>query len=200
MSWQVRFRRRRNFFTKQWLQMRYMLLLAGGAVLGGFFYAIVLKKLLRARLVQLMYESHSLLPNTWEALYPVVMKATLILFVACVTILFVLIQVFSWRVNRAGCELEDLLKVMARGEEGKLKEGGIALKEFGVLAEKVQSLVNFYRNRWEGLTAEAGEISTVVDKLEEPEGHEERVELYLALDSRLEDLRERIRHFGEEGA
>ena len=51
--------------------------------------------------MQLMYESHSLLPNTWEALYPVVMKATLILFVACVTILFVLIQVFSWWVNRA---------------------------------------------------------------------------------------------------
>ena len=135
MSWRVRFRRRRNFFTKQWLQMRYMLLLAGGAVLGGFFYAVVLKKLLKARLVQLMYESHSLLPNTWEALYPVVMRATLILFVACVTILFVLIQVFSWWVNRAGCEVEDLLKVMARGEEGKLKEGGIALKEFGVLAE-----------------------------------------------------------------
>ena len=32
MSWRVRFRRRRNFFTKQWLQMRYMLLLAGRAV------------------------------------------------------------------------------------------------------------------------------------------------------------------------
>lgn len=200
MSWRVRLRRRRNFFTKQWLQMRYMLILAGGAVLGGLFYAIVLKKLLRASLVQLMYQSHSLIPNTWEVLYPVVMKATLVLFVGCVTTLFVLIQVFSRRVNRAGCELEDLLRSMEEGGEGQLKEGGIAMKEFGILAEKVQSLVNFYRGRWEGLTVDAGKISAVIESLEDQDSQEQRVEIYLALDNSLEDLREKTRHFTEEDA
>lgn len=198
MSRAVRFSRRRNFFVKQWLQMRYMLILVGGSLFGGFVYAVLLRRIVKGRLVELMYQSHSLIPNTWEGLYPVVMKATLILFVGCVATLFILLQLFSRRVARAGAAVEGALETLADGGESDPGSADAGLKEFGKLAEKVRDLVGSYRIRWKSLDEKAENLSRLVRKLEEEGDHKERLKLLLELDNVLEDLKGRARSYGEE--
>ncbi len=198
MSIAVRWSRRRNFFVKQWLQMRYMLLLVGGSLFGGLVYAVILRRIVKGRLVELMYQSHSLMPNTWEGLYPVVMKATLILFVGCVFTLFVLLQLFSRRVTRAGVALEGILESLAHDGESDPASPFAGLKEFGTLAEMVRGLVGSYKSRWKGLDEEAEKLLELVRRLEVEGDHKERLKLLLELDDGLEELKRRARSYGQE--
>lgn len=160
--------RRRNFFVKQWFQLRYMLLLAVGVLLGGAVYGVVLRYFLRKRLLELMYQSHSVLVNTWQALYPIIFRSTMVLFVVCLALLFVFLRIFAARVGRAAGKVESLSGNLGEHLDGAVEFDGISVKEFNRVGAMAVDMVRFYRGRWEDISKEAGEISELLEKI--PEG------------------------------
>ena len=161
--------RRRNFFIKQWFQLRYMLLLVVGTLLGGAVYAVVLRYFLRKRLLELMYQSHSLLVNTWPALYPLIFRSTMVLFLGCLVLLFVSLRIFAARVERAAGEVESLCSDLGENLNDAVEFRSISVKEFNQVGARTVELVRLYQGRWEKISQEAEEISGFLGDIREGE-------------------------------
>ena len=159
--------RRRNFFIKQWFQLRYMLLLAVGTLFWGVVYAVVLRYFLRKRLLELMYQSHSVLVNTWQALYPIIFGSTMVLFLGCLVLLLVFLRIFAAKVERAAGEVESLCSDLEEHLNETVESRGISVKEFNKVGAKMLDMVRFYQGRWGKISKEAGEISEFLGRMTE---------------------------------
>ncbi len=159
--------RRRNFFTKQWLQFRWMLLLAGATAAGGAAYALILRHLLTDRLKALMFSNHRQVMDLWRDLYPVVLQWTVGLLVAGLVLLLLFLQVFAWRVSRAARDLEKgFAAAAAGGDRADIPDQGKGtLADFRFLRGKVLLFIAFYRQRWTNLAAAARESAAAASAL-----------------------------------
>ncbi len=160
--------RRRRFLVKQWLQLRWMLLLAGGTVLVGVVYALILQGLLHRRIEPEMAASYSTLGsgNPVLALYPTVAAATLALAAGVVLFALIFLKVFTGRISGSSAMLESQLNALADGREGPSSFDGIPIPEFRDLAERAFRLTEGYRRKWEAIDAKAGAALASLDGIE----------------------------------
>jgi hypothetical protein len=160
-------RRRRNFFTKQWLQFRWMLVLAGATTVGGVAYAFILRHLLTERLKALMFSNHRNVMDIWQDLYPVVLQWTVGLLVAGMVLLLLFLQFFAWRVSRAAREMERGFAAAAAGgkQEDIPVQGKRTLADFRILRGKMLLFIAFYHQRGAGRAAAARESTAAAATL-----------------------------------
>ena len=185
--------KRRKFFVKQWLQLRYMLLLGGSTIAGGIIFGFIMNHILKGKITVEMYRPHSKIQNLWEILYPDVMKITLILFVCSVMVLFILLQLFSHRINRASRELEDHIDRVIGIPGGDVGPVQVSVKEFSDFGKDVDGLITFYRNRWNDITEKALSSSVLCEALEAGDKKEKGNIPYVELLRQLESMAHIVR-------
>jgi hypothetical protein len=152
--------KRRRFLVKHWFQIRYILLLAGGAAAGGVAYAMFLQSVLRQRMEQVVASGDNLSSGVglWLSLYPLVAVATLVLAALGTLLLFVLFRVFVSRVSLASSRLERYYRVLAEGGDPAAHEGNEVLPEFDSLAERTAELVSGCQLKWSAIAVKAGAV------------------------------------------
>lgn len=184
--------RRRKFFVKQSLQLRYMVILAGSTVLGGVIFGFFVQHRLERLIRFQMYRSHSKIQSLWEALYPEVMKTTLILFVAGVFTLLVLFELFSHRVNRSAAGLDRYIRSVISAPDPDKVQHDIAVREFKEYGKEVSDLLVFYRRRWGEIAEDAHIVKDLCGQYSSVEGEEQRIEILGSLEVDLDSLVRRI--------
>lgn len=185
--------KRRKFFVKQWLQLRYMLLLGSSTVVGGIIFGLVMKHSLKEKIYIEMYRPHSKIQSLWEILYPDVMRLTLILFVCSVTVLFLLLQLFSYRINRASRELADHVDRVIETPDSEVEPVQVSVREFSDFGREVDGLITFYRRRWDVISEKARTGSVICETLEASEEDVDRNITYVELLRHLESTTRLVR-------
>ncbi len=149
--------KRRRFLVKHWFQIRYILLLAGGAVAGGIVYALFLQGMLRHRMELLVASGDTASSGSgmWLSLYPMVAVTTLTLGAIGTLLLFLLLRFFASRVSRASSRLERYYRGLAEGIVADAHEGRREIPEFHSLAERSADLISGYQRKWSAIAAKA---------------------------------------------
>ncbi len=149
--------RRRQYLVKQWLQLRYMLLLAGVTAAGAVAYYFILLRLLRPTISSIIGTEYATLQeNLWISLYPTIAKSSLVFLVLGVLVVLLLFRLFNSRISQACEELESHYQALA-GEGAPspppLPPGGVP--EFRRLGDRETALMAHYRGRWDRIAAMA---------------------------------------------
>jgi hypothetical protein len=187
--------RRRRFLVKQRLQLRWMLLLVGGTVLGGVVYALVLQELLHRRIEPQLSFPYSTLGagEPLLTLYPTVAICTVAL--ACGMIVFALLflKFFTRRISGSSAVLEKHLDSLTAGGDGASSLRDMPIPEFRALAEISSRLAGGYRRKWRAIDGKAGTALVALDGIEAAADREQRLIAFHKLERETSSLAESCR-------
>lgn len=189
--------KRRKFFVKQWLQLRTMVILGGSTVAGGVIFGFIMKHTLKGKIHFEMYRPHSNIKTLWEILYPDVMRNTLILFTCSVIVLFLLLQFFSYRINRASGEVEDHVNKAMEVPGKGVEPARISIREFSDFGRDIDGLIYYYRNRWKAIADNSRSGRELCEALEADRLNGEKKASYVELLRQLESITKMVRREAE---
>jgi hypothetical protein len=159
--------KRRRYLVKPWFQIRYMLLLVSGIIVGGIVYAGILQVVLRQRMELMVASGGTVFSSQemWFSLYPVVAISTLSLFLVGTLFLFLLLRIFVSRTSSASLRLEKYYRTLAKGSIDAPPEGHRDIPEFQALAVRTAELVFGYQRKWSAIAAKAEDVHSAAGTL-----------------------------------
>jgi hypothetical protein len=159
--------KRRRYLVKPWFQIRYMLLLVCGIIVGGIVYAGILQVILRHRMELMIASGGTVFSSQemWFSLYPMVAISTLSLFLVGTLLLFFLLRVFVSRTSSASLLLEKYYRRLAKGDINTPLEGHGGVPEFQALAIRTADLVLGYQRKWSAIATKAEEVHSAAGTL-----------------------------------
>jgi len=159
--------KRRRFLVKHWFQIRYMLLLIGGVVVGSIVYALVLQEILHHRMNLMVASGKTVFSGEemWISLYPMVAVCTLILFVVGILLLFLLFRIFVLRTAQASLRLENYYHDLLKADLDTTVEEYKSIPEFQALGQRTAALIRGYQRKWVAIATKAKEVRAVARDL-----------------------------------
>lgn len=159
--------KRRRYLVKRWFQIRYMLLLVGGVIMGSIVYAMVLQMILRQRMDLMVASGGTVLSGEemWFSLYPMVAICTLTLFLVGILLLFLLFRIFVSRTTQASLRLEKHYRALIKADLDTTVKEYRGIPEFQALAQRTGDLVLDYRRKWAAIATKAEEVRAAAGDL-----------------------------------